>query len=322
MRAAVYRSKGPAREVLKLESLPQPDPGPGELRVRIAYSGVNPSDVKTRARPGMDFPFVVPHSDGAGTVDAVGPGVDPARVGQRVWLWNGQWERALGTAAEAIVLPARQAQPLPGEVDFATGASIGIPLMTAFHAVAACGPLLGRTVLVPGAAGAVGLYATQLARLAGADVIALVSTEAKAALARGVGATHTVRYRDEDVTARLRELTGGRGVDALIEVDAAANAPRWGDWLGFGARVVVYGSGQPQFALPFRPLIMNFVHLYAFIVYRLPEAALQETLAGIAALLRRGVLQHPVTRVFTLDDVVAAHEVVERGADGKVLISL
>lgn len=320
MKAAVYRNKGRARDVLQVEDLPWPEPGPGEVRVRIAASGVNPSDVKTRARPGMDFPWVVPHSDGAGVIDAVGEGVDPARLGQRVWLWNGQWGRAMGTAAEAIALPARQAVPLPEAIAFETGASIGIPLMTAFHAVAQLGSLLGRTVLVPGAAGAVGLYVTQLARAAGARVIALVSSEAKAALAREAGADAAIDYRREDVTARVKALTGGRGADAIVEVDAAANARHWGDWLAFGGQVVVYGSGQADMALPFRPLILGFVDVRFFIVYRLPDEALRLTLAGITDLLSRGSLRHPAPIVHALADIAAAHEVVEQGAPGKVLV--
>lgn len=321
MQAAVYRAKGAAREVLSLEDLPNPEPAAGEVRVRVACSGVNPSDVKTRARPGMDFPLVVPHSDGAGTIDAVGAGVDPARIGQRVWLWNGQWGRALGTAAEAIALPARQAVPLPDGVDFATGASIGIPLMTAFHAVAQLGSVMGRTVLVPGAAGAVGLYVTQLARAAGARVIGLVSSEAKATLARTAGADATIDYRREDVAARVRALTGGRGADAIVEVDAAANARHWGDWLAFGGQVVVYGSGQAEMALPFRPLILGFVDVRFFIVYRLPDEALRVTLDGIGDLLGRGALRHPAPIVFPLADIAAAHEAVEGGAPGKVLVT-
>ncbi len=321
MKAAVYRAKGPAREVLRLEELPLPEPGPGEVRVRVACSGVNPSDVKTRARPGMDWPLVVPHSDGAGTIEAVGPGVDPARLGQRVWLWNGQWERPLGTAAEAVALPARQAVPLPDGTDFASGASIGIPLMTAFHAVARLGSLLGRTVLVTGAAGAVGLYVTQLARAAGARVIGIVSSEAKAALARAAGADETVDYRREDVAARVRALTDGRGADALVEVDAAANARHWGAWLAFGGQVVVYGSGQAEMPLPFRPLVMGFLDVSFFIVYRLPDAALRTTLAGIGDLLARGTLRHPAPLVHPLADIAAAHEAVERGAPGKVLVT-
>ncbi|MBX3607620.1 MAG: NADPH:quinone reductase [Piscinibacter sp.] len=325
MQAALYRRRGPARDVLQVEDQPTPEPGEGELRVRLAWSGVNPSDVKSRAglsNPAMDFEAVIPHSDGAGVVDAVGPGVDPVRLGERVWVFNGQWGRAHGTAAQQIVLPARQVVTLPAEASLEVGASIGIPLMTAWHAVASCGSLLGRTVLVPGAAGAVGQYVVQLARRAGARVIASVSSEAKAAFARERGADATVDYRREDLAARVRALTGGRGADVIIDVDAAAHAARYGDLLAFGGRVVVYGSGAPTIGVPFRPLIVGFATLYFFIVYRLPDEALRDTTRGIGELLAAQALQHPVPRVFELQDIAAAHEAVEQGADGKVLVRL
>ena len=325
MRAATYHRKGPAADVLGIQTLPTPEPGPGEVRVRVACSGVNPSDVKSRAglsNPAMDFPFVVPHSDGAGTIDALGTGVPAERLGERVWLYNGQWGRAFGTAAEHIVLPAAQAVPLPDNASFEVGASVGIPAMTAFHAVAACGSLLGRTVLVPGAAGAVGQYAVQLAKRAGARVIASVSNEAKAALARSLGANETIDYRREDVAARVRALTDGQGADCILEVDAAANAAQYGQTLAPGGKAVVYGSGQATIGVPFRPLIVNFATLYFFIVYRLPADELRRTTQGVTALLAEGALRHPAPKVFALEQIAAAHELVERGADGKVLVRL
>lgn len=325
MRAAVYRRKGLARDVLHVEYLPAPAPGEGEVRVRIAFSGVNPSDVKSRAglsNPAMDFEAVVPHSDGAGVIDAVGPGVPASWAGQRVWTFNAQWGRAMGTAAEQVVLPLRQVVPLPDAVSLEHAASIGIPLMTAWHAVASCGSLLGRHVLVPGAAGAVGQYVVQLARRAGARVIASVSSEAKAALARERGADAVVNYRSEDLGARVKALTGGRGVDVIIDVDAAANAPQYGELLAFGGRVVIYGSGAATIGVPFRPLIVGFATLYFFIVYKLPDTLLRETTQGIGELLAAGALQHPPSRVFALDEIAAAHEAVERGAEGKVLVRL
>jgi len=323
MRAAIYRQPGPAHEVFELVERPEPQPAPGELRVRLAYSGVNPSDVKTRSgasRRGWGFAQTVPHSDGAGTVDAVGSGVDAAWLGRRVWVFNGQWERADGTAAEAIVLPVAQAVPLPDGVSFEIGASIGIPLMTAWHAVQCCGPLLGRSVLVPGAAGSVGLYATQLARLSGARVIALVSSGAKADVARAAGAHEVILYRSEDVAARVRALTDGRGADAIIEVDAAGNARHYGAWLAFGGKAVVYGSNAGDITLPFGPMISGFVSLTFFIVYRLPPQVLRDTTDGITRLLATGQLQHPTTAIFELADIAAAHRRVEAGADAKVLI--
>jgi NADPH2:quinone reductase len=325
MRAATYRHKGPAPDVLRIEVWPEPLPAAGEVRVKLAFSGVNPSDVKSRmglASKLMDHPAVIPHSDGAGVIDAIGAGVPEEWLQRRVWVYNGQWGRACGTAAQQVVLPLQQVVALPDAVGFEVGASIGIPLMTAYHAVVSCGSLLGKTVLVPGAAGAVGQYVVQLCRQAGARVIASVSSPEKATLAQALGAEACVNYREQDCTARVRELTQGQGVDCIIEVDAAANAARYGELLAFGGKVVVYGSGQANVSVPFRPMIMGFATLYFFIVYRLPETVLRQTTQGITALLQAGALRHPATKVFELDDIAAAHETVERGADAKVLIRL
>ncbi len=325
MRAAIYRAKGPASDVLRVETIQAAEPELGEVRIKVAYSGVNPSDVKSRAgtaNPAMDYSAVVPHSDGAGTIDALGPLVISRRIGQRVWLFNAQWGRALGTAAEFVTLPAQQAVALPAHVPFEVGASIGIPLMTAYHAVQACGPLLGRSVVVFGAAGSVGLYATQLANMSGARVIAVVSSEAKGQNARAAGASEVIDYRKEDVPGRVRLLTGGNGADCAIDVDAAANSRHWGEMLAFGAKVVVYGSGQAQIPVPFRPMILGFVTLYFFIVYKLPAETLRQTLEGITGLLERDLLQHPRVETYDLDQIAKAHQRVEQGADAKVLIKL
>jgi NADPH2:quinone reductase len=322
MKAAVYTAKGPAADVMRIVVRPLPEPTGDEVRVRIAFSGVNPSDVKTRLRPGMDYPEVVPHSDGAGVVDAVGPSAPAQLRNRRVWIYNGQWERAHGTAAEYVTLPSTQVVPLPDSVPFEVGASVGIPLMTAYHAVDACGSLLGKTVLVPGAAGSVGYYAAQLARLAGARVIAQVSSEAKAGVARSAGAESVVNYRSEDVVARVRELTAGAGVDCIIEVDAAGNAAHYGQLLTFGGKAVLYGSNGADVTLPFRPLIMGFATVYFFIVYRLPEPVMRQTTAGITRLLARGDLKHPEAAIYPLERVVEAHERVEKGANAKVLLQL
>ena len=323
MRAAFYRTKGKAPEVLQIGEVPTPAPAHGEMRVRLAFSGVNPSDVKARAGisgAAMPFPQIIPHSDGAGVVDAVGAGVATDWIGRRVWVYNAQWERPQGTAAEFIVLPAAQTVALPDQVSFEHGASIGIPLMTAYHAIAACGELRERTVLIPGAAGAVGQYAVQLAKRNSARVIAAVSNEAKARQARAVGADVVVNYRSEDLVSQVRALTGGKGADFLIDVDAAVHAPRYGELLSFGGKAVVYGSGQGTIGMPFRPLIMNFVSVYFFIVYRLPAPLLEQTTTGITKLLQQDALKHSDTKVFPFEQVAAAHELVERGAQAKVLI--
>lgn len=325
MRAAIYTSRGPAADVLKVIDRPVPQPASGEVRIKLAFSGVNPSDVKSRsgvaARAG-GFPEVIPHSDGAGVIDAVGEGVDAARVGQRVWIYNGQWERPYGTAAEFITLPAAQAVPLPDSATLEVGASIGIPLMTAMHAVQACGSLLGKTVLVPGAAGSVGFYATQLARMAGADVIAIVSNDEKAALARQIGASETINYKTENLVERVQVFTHQQGADAIIDLDAASHAPLYGQLLRFQGKAVIYGSNQPQFSMPFGPMILGFVSVYCFIVYKLPPAEMRQVLDSVAAVLVQPELKHPPTSIHLLDEVVAAHQQVERGANAKVLVRL
>ena len=325
MRAAIYRAKGSAAEVLRVEELEPAEPELGEVRVRVAVSGVNPSDVKSRAgasSPTMDYPFVIPHSDGAGTVDALGPLVISRRIGQRVWIFNAQWGRPLGTAAEYVTLPAQLAVPLPDDVSFEVGASIGIPLMTAYHAIESCGSLMGRHVVIFGAAGSVGNYATQLARLGGARVIAVVSSDAKSEWALASGADAVVNYRKEDTPARVRRLTGGSGADFIIDVDAAANARHYGEMLAFGGKVIIYGSGQAQIPIPFRPMILGFASLYFFIVYKLPPEALRQTLEGITDLLKRSVLRHPKCEFHNLDAIAHAHQRVEQGPDAKVLIRL
>ncbi len=325
MRAAVYTRKGPAAEVLQVIDKPVPQPGPGEVRIRLAFSGVNPSDVKSRsgvaARTG-GFPEVTPHSDGAGSVDLLGPGAPSSLLGKRVWIFNGQWERPYGTAAEYITLPAAQAMPLPDGVSFEVGASIGIPLMTAMHAVQSCGSLLGKTVLVPGAAGSVGFYVTQLAAMAGARVIAIVSNDDKARLARELGAAETINYKTEALVERVQALTSGHGADCIIDLDAAAHAPHYGSLLRFGGKAVIYGTNQPLVTMPFGPMILGFVNLYYFIVYKLPQPLLREVLAGVEAALARPGLRHPPVAIHALDAIAAAHEQVERGANAKVLIRL
>src|SRR5262245_29190060 len=226
MRAAYYETNGRARDVLRVEEVETPKPGRGEVRVRLAASGVNPSDVKSRAgvTRKIAFPRVIPHSDGAGEIETVGEGVPARRIGERVWTWNAQWKRPFGTCAEYVVLPAAMAVPLPAHIGFDAGACLGIPAMTAYHAVAVAGAAKGSTVLVTGGAGGVGHYAIQFAKALGAVVLTTVSSEAKARLARAAGADQVIDYRRENVGERVMALTGKAGVDAVVEMDLAANA--------------------------------------------------------------------------------------------------
>ena len=327
MKAACYERTGPAAEVLQLVDLPDPHPGPGEVRVRLQWSGVNPSDVKSRAglrNPAMPFARVVPHSDGAGVIDEVGAGVPSSRIGKAVWVWNAAWGRPHGTAAGYVTLPARQAVPLPDGVPPEAGACFGIPALTALHAVQGFGGVQGRTVLVAGGAGAVGHYAVQFARLLGAGrVLATVSSEAKAELARQAGAEAVIDYRREDVPARVRALTQDRGVDRVIEVDAAANARLDTEIVAKAGDIVVYGSGAPEFAVPFFPMISRNLTLRCFMVYHLADDDRASAEATLARLLAQGRLVHNVAERLPLSEIVRAHELVESGrAAGNVVLSV
>jgi NADPH:quinone reductase len=327
MQAAFYERTGPAQAVLHTGELANPEPGPNEVRVRLRWSGVNPSDVKSRAglrSSVMPFPCVVPHSDGMGIVDAVGAGVTAARIGERVWIWNGAWGRALGTAAQYICVPQAQAVALPAAVDDAAGACLGIPALTALHAVLMAGGVQGQRVLVAGGAGAVGHYAVQFAKLLGAQqVLATTSTPAKAALAQAAGAAITVNYRDPDAAALIREATQGQGVDRIIELDIAANTTLNLAVLRPGGACVVYGSGAPKFELPFFPLIVNNISLHFFIVYNLSAADRDRALQVLHGFLTSGALQHNIAARFMLNDIVQAHECVEQGrAAGNVVVQV
>lgn len=324
MRAAYYERNGAAREVLTVGTVDTPEPGSGEVRVKLHASGVNPSDVKSRGgttgRP-MIAPRIIPHSDGGGVIDRVGAGVPAARVGERVWVWNGQWQRPFGTAAEAIVLPAAQAVRLPDNVDFAAAVCLGIPALTAWQAVTMDGGVAGQTVLVQGGAGAVGHDAVQIAKLQGATVIATASA-AKAAHARAAGADAVIDYKSEDVVARVRDLTGGRGVDRVIEVDLAANGAKVPELVRANGTVAVYGAvGAP--VVPFGPAIVKNLTYRFFVVYNQPPDVRERALAGLTNLLAQGRLSHAIGARFPLDQIVAAHEAVEQArVTGNVIVEL
>jgi NADPH:quinone reductase len=313
MKAGWYERNGPAREVLTVGELPTPQPAPGEVRVRIAASGVNPSDVKSRRGRPMIAPLIVPHSDGAGVIDAVGEGVDKARVGERVWTWNGQWKRPMGTAAEFIALPSAQAVKLPDDVDFADAACFGIPLLTAIEAVSRAGPVDGRTVLVTGAASAVGHYATQILRSRGARVIGTAS-DRRAHHARAAGAAEVVDYRAEDAAERIRALTDGRGADAVIDMDLSSTVGLVSKGaLASHGTFVCYGSNAPEVPLTFMDFLFRCITLKFFVVYELTAEERRAALAELDALLEGGTLSHTIGARFPLERIADAHEAVEGG---------
>ncbi|TFZ05476.1 NADPH:quinone reductase [Ramlibacter henchirensis] len=327
MKAAFYESLGAARDVLQVAELPDPQPAAGEVRVRLAWSGVNPSDVKSRMglrSKQMPFPRVIPHSDGSGVIDAVGAGVPKERLGQRVWLWNAAWGRPHGTACELVCLPHEQAVELPEQVEGEAGACLGIPALTALHAVLMDGGVAGKTVLVAGGAGAVGHYAVQMAgQLGAARVLASISTPEKAALAREAGADEVVFYKSEPLAERVLDLTKGMGVDRVIELDFAANSAADLQMVRTGGECVVYGSGSSTLELPFFPLISRNIQLKFFIVYNLARHDRERAVATLTRMLQRGVLKHNVAARLPLADIATAHEMVEGGrAVGNVVLKV
>jgi NADPH:quinone reductase len=315
MRAAWYERTGPAHEVLQVGEMPDPEPGPGEIRVRIHASGVNPSDWKTRSgsRP-MAGPRVIPHSDGAGVIDRVGSGVPNDRVGERVWVWNAQWKRPFGTAAEFVVLPAEQAVRLPETTSFDEGACLGIPALTAHRAVTIDGSVEGQTVLVAGGAGAVGHYAIQFAKLLGAaQILSTVSSPEKAEHARTAGADAVINYRTEPVAERVLELTNGRGVDRVVEVDIAGNARILPRIVARDGLCVAYGSNAPEVTFEFGPMILSGAAVRFFIVYELSASARRRGILDLTQWLEEERIRHTLGRDYPLERIAEAHEAVEHG---------
>jgi NADPH:quinone reductase len=326
MRAAYYTEQGAAHDVLRLGDQPTPEPGPGEVRVRLRTSGVNPSDWKVRRGGfgrGLLAPLIIPHSDGAGDIDAIGPGVTGRTIGDRVWVWNGQWKRAHGTAAEYIVVPSAQAVPLPRDVGYAEGACLGIPALTALQAARLARIVPGMAVLVVGGAGSVAHYAIQFAKLRGAVVFSTVSNGAKAAHAKSAGADATINYRGEDVAERVKTLTGGRGVDAVIELDLTRNAELYPAIVSPHGCVVVYGMTAPVAALPALWMMQSTVSLLPFLIYEISDADRAAGLAEVTRLMETGKLQHTVAQRLPLERIADAHDIVERGeAMGNVVLDI
>ncbi|MFQ6162878.1 NADPH:quinone reductase [Sinorhizobium meliloti] len=328
MRAAFYDRQGSAKEVLSVGELPDPQPGAGEVRVRVVASGINPSDIKTRTGFGgkaMPFPRIVPHQDGAGVIDAVGPGVPPSRVGERVWVYMAQCGRALGTAAELVVVSSAQAVRLTDNVSFEIGAALGVPAMTAHRCLFADGDLRGKRVLVQGGAGAVGNAAILLAKWAGAWVAATVSREQQAEVARAAGADLVLNRHGEDVSERVRSATGGHGVDRIVDVDISANIDVSIACLGRDGVVSAYSTESPdaKLTIPFFPALLGGFSFRFVYVYTMPEAAMRQAAGEISACAASGAYAPRIAKTYALDEVAEAHELQESGkAVGKVLLRI
>ncbi|UNO43191.1 NADPH:quinone reductase [Streptomyces sp. MST-110588] len=326
MRAAWYENRGRAREVLRVGEMETPVPGPGEVRIRVEFSGINTGDVKKRqvwlGAGAMAHPRIVPHNDGAGVVDAAGEGVPRSWLGRRVWCSYAQSYRPYGTAAQYTVVPVRHVGALPQEVPAEQGACLGIPGLTAHRAVFADGPVAGTTVLVAGAAGSVGRAASALARRGGARVIGTVTRADQLDAVREGGADHALRTGPH-LAAAVLELTGGRGADRVIEVALDANVHADADLLAPGGAVVTYATGDPEPALPFWPLAFKNATVRLLGYDDFPPKAVAAGIAEVTAAAAAGDLRYPIAGVFPLTDIAAAHEAVERPQKpGRVLLAL
>jgi NADPH2:quinone reductase len=326
MRAVWYERIGPAAEVIRVGEMDVPEPGPGEVLVRVHASGVNPHDVKKRLgrRAPMAHPRIVPHNDGAGVIERAGPGVERSRIGERVWLHSAQWQRPFGTAAEYASVPADLAWPLAEGTTFEEGACLGIPAMTAHRAVFADGSVYGQSVLVHGGAGAVGFYAVQFAKHAGAEVIATVSSPEKGSVALAAGADHVIDYRREDVSARVKEITGGVGIDRVVDVDFGRNLATNLSVLTTNGTIAAYASeGDSNPAIPFYAMMSRGITIRLVLVFNMPPAALARAARDICTVLARGTFRHPAIERFPLDRTAAAHEAVESGrVVGKAVVEV
>ena len=324
MKAAWFESFGPAADTLIIGEQPKPEPGHGEVLVKLATTGVNPSDVKKRAGafPNLlDGGLVIPHSDGAGVIEAVGEGVDAARIGERVFVYQAQYGRRLGTAAEYVALEAARAPRLPDNASFEVGACIGIPIMTAHRCVFADGPVAGQTVVVTGGAGRVGYYAIQWAKWAGATVIATASNADDEASCRALGADHVVNHRQDNWGDAVLACTGGDKAHRVVEVEFGANLPEVLKFMATSGTIATYSSTvvkEPQ--LPFIQMMFLDLTLRMVIVYAMPEAAKAQAIADTCQLLESGALQHRIAHRLPFDQMVKSHELIEQGGFGGCVV--
>ena len=329
MKTAYYEKKGPASQVLVLGELPDPKPAAGEVRVKVRFSGLNPTDTKLRGgwdgAMEMPFPRIVPHQDGSGEIDSVGAGVPQARVGERVWIYEAQRGRAFGTAAEYVTVPAENAVALPEGASLETGACVGIAGMTAHRCLFQDGGIQGQTVLVAGGGGAVGHAAIQLAKWGGARVATTVSRPEQEKIAREAGADLVVNRKSEDAAARIKAFTQGAGVDRVVEVAFEANLDLNRSALRANGVISTYSSGPPGSAprIPFTQVMRQGITVHFILVYVMPREAHWAAARDLNAALQAGRYRPHVARSYRLDQIAEAHDALESGATvGKILIGL
>lgn len=326
MLAGWYERSGAAADVITVGDMETPMAGPGEVLVRLHASGINPSDYKRRgnAAAPIEFPRIVPHSDGAGVIAALGEGVRDYAVGDRVWTFHAQWARPWGTAAEYVALPTSLVRPLPDGVTFEQGACLGIPAMTAHRCVFANGPVEGATVYVPAAPGRVGAYAIQFAKRGGARVIASAGGAAKCDIARELGADLALDRHDPDLAQRLLAETGGHGVDRVIEIDFPGNIAFDEQVVADGGGIGVYGApARPQATLTLSPRRARNLSIEFTFVYTLRPAIVDATCAGVMEAAANGGLQHRIADVIPLKELARAHHAAEtQSSTGHMIVGI
>jgi NADPH2:quinone reductase len=325
MLAGLYTQFGLARDVLQVNTIQAPEPSKGQVKVKLLTSGVNPSDYKMRlgSRP-LTGPFQIPGSDGAGIIEAIGEGVSPERLGQRVWVFNAAYHRQFGTSAQYTVVENWMAQELPKQLDYSQGACLGIPVMTAYRCLFSDGPIQGKTIYIVGGAGVVAHYAIQLAKWGGAKVITSVSSQEKAEVAKQAGADEIIHYREQDVVTEILRMTKQEGVDRIIEVDFGTNLAKTAQILRPGGVSVMYAiSSQPELPLNIMSLMSKNITLRFTLVYSITDLERDSVIQGIAQWLEQTQPIFNIARQFELNDIIQAHELVESGKKiGHVLLTI
>ena len=326
MKAVWYESIGEAEQVLNYGDLEDPQINDGEVLVKLKTSGVNPSDVKIRAgaRGELQFPRIIPHSDGGGIIVKVGEEVSEDRIGERVWIWNGAFGRAFGTCSELIVLPSSQAVTMSDDVSFETAACLGIPASTAYYGIFADGPVKDQTILITGGAGAVGYLGIQLAKWSGAHVISTVSGDDKATVAEAAGADLVVNYKTDNVIKAVNDFTKGHGVDRILEVEFGGNLSVSEHVIKNNGVIAAYGSvTEANPSVPFYNLMFKSVKLNTYLIYIVADSDRANINQGINAALSDNALTPIIAKSFQLSETVNAHQSVEEGSViGNVVITI
>jgi len=325
VKAIQFSKAGPAKDVLSMPDMDAGEPGPNEVRVKVAYSAVNPTDVKRRGsgRELSNFSPIISGNDGSGVIDAVGSNIDPEQIGKNVWIFGAQAGRPMGTSAEYCTLPAWMAPELPDGATLLDGACLGVPAVTAYYSIFSDGPVEGKTILVSGGAGRVGAYAVQMAKLGGATVIAMVGKPENEAYAKELGADHVVNYKTDDVAAKVLDLTGGRGVDRVSEVAFGANIDLFPKIVTVNGVITAYSSDAVEEpVMPFLGLMFKNITMRPFTIYSLTEATKRDIFAAINGMLAKGQLKHRIAahHPFTLEGVIAAHEMIQADASPGVCL--